>query len=58
MGYFYNRLCRKTTLQSEGMGMSAIAPPGQEGWLCHKENIAKQPLSAQTGWLFKLKQSN
>jgi hypothetical protein len=34
--------------------VSAIAPPGQEGWMCHKENNAKQPLSAQTGWLFKL----
>jgi hypothetical protein len=39
------------------MGMSAITPPGQEGWLCQKENIAKQPLSAQTGWLFKLEQN-
>jgi hypothetical protein len=38
--------------------MSAITPPGQEGWLCHKENIAKQPLSAQTGWLFKIEQNN
>jgi hypothetical protein len=38
--------------------MSAIAPPGQEGRLCHKENIAKQPLSAQTGWLINLKQNN
>jgi hypothetical protein len=36
--------------------MNAIAPPGQEGWLCQKENIAKQLLSAQTGWLFKLEQ--
>jgi hypothetical protein len=35
----------------------AIAPPGQEGWLCHKENIAKQPLLAQTGWLFKLERN-
>jgi hypothetical protein len=37
--------------------MSVIAPPGQEGRLCQKENIAKQPLSAQTGWLFKLEKS-
>ena len=37
--------------------MRPIAPPGQEGWLCHKENIAKQLLSAQTGWLFKLEQN-
>jgi hypothetical protein len=36
--------------------MSGIAPPGQEGWLCQKENIAKQPLSAQTGWWFNLEQ--
>ena len=34
----------------------AIAPPGQEGWLCEQENVAKHPLSAQTGWWFKLKQ--
>jgi hypothetical protein len=25
-----------------------------KGQLRHKENIAKQPLSAQTGWLIKL----
>jgi hypothetical protein len=36
--------------------MSAITYPGQEGWLCQKENIAKQLLSVQTGWLFKLEQ--
>src|SRR2546423_10959556 len=41
----------------EGIGMSPIAPPGQEGWLCQKENTAKHRLSAQTGWLFKLEQS-
>jgi len=29
----------------------------QEGWLCQEENIAQQPLSAQTGWLFKLDQN-
>jgi hypothetical protein len=27
-----------------------------EGRLCQKENIAMQPLAAQTGWLFKLEQ--
>src|SRR5213075_1432464 len=26
--------------------------PSQEGWLCHQENIAKPPQSAQTGWWF------
>jgi hypothetical protein len=26
-------------------------------WLCRKENMAKQPLSAQMGWLFKLEQN-
>jgi hypothetical protein len=39
------------------MRMSAITPPGQEGWLCQKDNIAKQQLLAQTGWLFKLEQT-
>jgi hypothetical protein len=33
--------------------MSAIAPPGQ-GVAVPQEKIAKQPLSAQMGWLFKL----
>src|SRR4029079_8017918 len=35
-------------------GNARIAPPGQAGRPCQKENIAKQPLSAQTGWLFNL----
>jgi hypothetical protein len=38
-------------------GGQDIAPPGQEGWLCHEVNIAKHPLSAQTGWWFKLEQN-
>jgi hypothetical protein len=34
--------------------VTPITPPGQEGWLCQKEDIAKQPLTAQTGWLTQI----
>jgi hypothetical protein len=29
-----------------------IAPPGQEGWTRHQENVAKLPIMERTGWWF------
>jgi len=29
-----------------------IAPPGQEGWTRHQENVAKHPIMERTGWWF------
>jgi len=36
----------------------AIAPPVQEGWTRHQENIAKHPLSERTGWWFNFQNNH
>jgi hypothetical protein len=44
-------------LNETNLGEMEITPPGQEGWLCHKKDLAKQPLMAQTGWWINLEKN-